>query len=221
VLQLKESSRVKADEERQRPEPRYGSLTDWARDAAQGVVAPVARFFARLGFHPNTLTIIGFVLSVGVAVLLATGRLMLAGWLLLIVAPLDAFDGALARFLNAKSRFGAFLDSTLDRLSDLALLFGLMIHYLLQGLTAEVVLAGVAMVGSVMVSYARARAEALDFDCKVGLFTRLERTLVLIVGLIIGRPTVALWILAVGTNLTVLHRILHVYRLSRSGSPQK
>ncbi|MBN1179274.1 MAG: CDP-alcohol phosphatidyltransferase family protein [Anaerolineae bacterium] len=202
-----------------RPRPRYGSLTDWARHVARGVIDPVARFLAGLGIHPNTITLLGFALSVGVGGLLAAGRLTLGGWLLLVVAPIDAFDGALARFTGKKSRFGAFLDSTLDRLSDVALLAGLLVHFLSAAATTEVLLCLFAIVGGLMVSYTRARSEALGIDCKVGLFTRLERMVVLIVGLIAGWPTMTLWVLAVGTNLTALQRILHVYAASRDDPP--
>ena len=197
------------------PSKPYESFTDWARDTAEVITVPVARFLARLGFHPNAVTVLGSVLTVGVAAVLATGRLALGGWLLAVVAPLDAVDGALARLIGQKSRFGAFLDSTLDRFSEAALLIGLAIHYLLQGAALEVVLAFVAMTGAMLVSYTRARAEALGFTCKVGALTRLERIVVLATGLILGWPTIALWLLAIGNTFTALHRLLHVYGQSR------
>lgn len=193
----------------------YETFTDWARDAAQVITVPVARILAGMDVHPNTLSLLGSLLSVGVAAVLTTGRLTLAGWLLVIVAPIDAFDGALARVTGQKSRFGAFLDSTLDRVSEAALLAGLATHYLRYGATTEVILAFVALVGSMMVSYTRARAEAAGFSCKIGVLTRLERTAVLAIGLILGWPTVALWVLAVGSSLTALQRVLHVYQQSR------
>lgn len=200
-----------------RGKPRYETFTDWARDTAGVVTIPIARVLSTLGIHPNTLTVLGFVLNVGVAFVLSTGRLTLGGWLLALIAPIDALDGALARVIGQKSRFGAFLDSTLDRLSEAALLIGLAIYYLQQGAFAEVILAVVVLVGSMMVSYTRARAEALGISCKVGLLTRIERMAVLVIGLILGYSTVALWILAIGTNLTALQRILRVYRASRQG----
>lgn len=195
---------------------KYETLTDWARDVGQIVTVPVARAFARLGFHANTVTILGFVLTVGVALLLAKGDLVLGGWLLLLIVPIDAVDGALARLLGQKSTFGAFLDSTLDRLSEISLFAGLIIYYLSQGADTEVMLTVASLTGGVMVSYARARAEALGFCCKVGILTRLERAIVLLAGLVLGYPEVALWVLAIGSWLTALHRILHVYQQSRS-----
>lgn len=194
----------------------YDSFTDWARDAARVITVPVARFLARLGVHPNQLTVLGSVLNLLVGAVLATGRLTLGGWMLALVAPLDAFDGALARVTGQRSPLGAFLDSTMDRISEAGLMIGLAAHYLHQGRTTEVILAFVALAGANLVSYTRARAEGLGYTCKVGLLTRLERTAVLAVGLILGGTSTALWVLAVGSLLTALQRILHVYRLMRS-----
>ncbi len=193
----------------------YDSFTDWARDAAGVITIPVARFLARVGIHPNLLTILGSLLNLLVGGILATGRLTLGGWLLAVVAPTDAFDGALARLVGQRSALGAFLDSTMDRVSEAGLLIGLAVHYLQQGKTTEVLLAFVALAGANLVSYTRARAESLELSCKIGLLTRLERTAVLAIGLILGYPTFALWILAVGSALTALQRILYVYRATR------
>jgi CDP-diacylglycerol---glycerol-3-phosphate 3-phosphatidyltransferase len=134
---------------------------------------------------------------------------------LLVVAPIDALDGALARALGNQSRFGAFLDSTLDRLSDAALILGLTAHYLRQGAHVEVGLLLTALVAAMMVSYTRARAEALGFPCKVGLLTRMER--IILIGVLsgLGLPTVMAWALAVLSVFTVGQRILHVYGVSR------
>lgn len=197
------------------PRKVYESLTDWARDTAQVITIPVARFLARLRVHPNTLTLLGALLNIGVAVVLTTGRLTLGGWLLAAVAPIDAFDGALARLMGQKSRFGAFLDSALDRVSEVALLAGLATYCLRIGAYREVVLCILALAGANLVSYTRARAESVGYPCKVGLFTRLERTAVLVIGLILDQPTLALWVLAIGSNLTALQRILQIYRLSQ------
>jgi CDP-diacylglycerol--glycerol-3-phosphate 3-phosphatidyltransferase len=189
----------------------YETFTDWARATAQVITVPIAKFLGGLGIHPNVLTLVGALLCVGIGALLATGHLSLGGWLLLVVAPIDALDGALARTTGKRSAFGAFFDSTMDRFSESALLLGLGIHYLQLGAGREMLLSSGALVAAILVSYTRARAEANGFSCKVGLFTRLERTVVLAVGLAVGLATPALWILAVGATLTVLHRVLHVY----------
>ncbi|RME35937.1 MAG: CDP-alcohol phosphatidyltransferase family protein [Thermoflexia bacterium] len=195
--------------------PQYESLAEWARDTAQVITVPIARVLARWKVHPNTLTLLSALLSIAVGGVLASGRLTLGGWLLAITAPLDALDGALARVTGRVTRFGAFLDSTLDRVSEAVLFICLAAHYLWQGATTEVLLAFLALIGSNLVSYVRARAEANGYACKVGLFTRMERVAVLAVGLILGYPTVALWILAIGANLTALWRILYVYLQAR------
>ncbi len=192
----------------------YDSWTDWLRVQAAIITHPVARFLGKLGFHPNTVTLLGFMLTVVVGIILASGRTGLGGALLLLTSSLDAFDGALARVSGAKSNFGAFLDSTLDRLSEGALLLGLLMWLLPQGATFEVVTLFMALLGSVMVSYTRARAEGVGYSCKVGLFTRVERILLLGIGLMLGWVKGTLLVLAIFTWVTVAQRMWHVYRTS-------
>jgi CDP-diacylglycerol--glycerol-3-phosphate 3-phosphatidyltransferase len=192
----------------------YDSLTDFLRMQATVITHPIARILEKLGLHPNTVTLLGFFLNVGTGVILATGHLVLGGVFLLLASSVDSLDGALARVSGAKSRFGAFLDSTLDRLSESALLFGLLVWLLRQGAALEIYLVFLVLLGSVMVSYTRARAEGVGYDCKVGILTRLERVVVFGVGLIIGwvRPT--LIVMAIFTWITVFQRVWHVYRES-------
>ena len=194
---------------------RWDSFTDWARTQAGVILMPIARVMARLGIHPNTVTLVGFLLQVGVGVVFGLGHLVLGGWLLLVVAPVDALDGALARALGQKSLLGAFLDSTFDRLSDAALILGLTVHYLRQGEHLEVVLLLISLVAALMVSYTRARAEALGFPCRVGLLTRLERIALIAALSAVGLPIVMIWALAVLSVFTVVQRILYVYAVSR------
>jgi phosphatidylglycerophosphate synthase len=149
VQQVKRERKVK----QRRLRKRWDTFTDWARAQAGDILNPVARIAGRLGIHPNTVTLVGFLLQAGVGVVFGMGHLVLGGWLLLIVAPVDALDGALARALGQKSRFGAFLDSTLDRLSDAALILGLTAHYLRQGEHLEVALLLISLVAAQMVSY--------------------------------------------------------------------
>ncbi|RLC62017.1 MAG: CDP-alcohol phosphatidyltransferase family protein [Chloroflexi bacterium] len=199
----------------QRQHRRWDTLTDWARDRAAVLMVPLARVVGRLGVHPNTLTILGLLLQVGVAIVFGLGRITLGGWLLLAVAPMDALDGALARTLGKQSRFGAFLDSTLDRLADAVLILGLTAHYLRQGAYREIMLLLLSLVAVMMVSYVRARAEAVGFACKVGLLTRLERIVLIGTLSAAGLPEVMMWALAILSLLTVLQRILYVYAVSR------
>ncbi len=192
------------------------TLTDWARRQAQVITYPVARRLTRWGIHPNTITILGCLLTTAVGAVLATGRLRLGGLLLLAASSLDAFDGALARVSGEKSRFGAFLDSTLDRFSEGALFFGLLVAMVRQGEPGMAYLVFAAAIGSLMVSYVRARAEGVGYEgCKVGLLTRVERVILLGGGLALGLTAATLWVLAVGVWLTVAQRMAWVYRESR------
>ena len=186
-------------------------LSEWARVLFRWATEPMARLFARLGLVANALTIIGCLLNVGAAVVIATGRLRLGGICLLVASAFDGIDGTLARQMGGATKFGAFLDSVLDRVSESAILLGLAWWYMSQPGPREEVLAYVAIVGSLLVSYTRARAEGLGIECKVGLFTRVERCVILIVALILRLTSPALWLLAIGTVMTAIHRVLYVY----------
>lgn len=186
-------------------------FTDWLRRTFHGAIEDAAGVFGRLGLHPNTLTIIGCLLQLGVGVILATGALRLGGVLLALASAFDALDGALARQLGQASKFGAFLDSSLDRISEAGVLLGLAWFYMGQPGRVEEMLVYVAIVGSLMVSYTRARAEGLGVECKEGLFTRVERTLALFIGLVTGWIVPVLWLLAVGSLATAIHRMISVY----------
>jgi CDP-diacylglycerol---glycerol-3-phosphate 3-phosphatidyltransferase len=191
-------------------------FTIWFRKVTQWIVVPTAGFFARLGVSANALTIVGCLLNVAVALVIATGQLRLGGFCLIAAAGFDAFDGAVARQTGNTTKFGAFLDSVLDRVSESAVLLGLAWWYMTQGGQTEAILAYTAIVGSLLVSYARARAEGIGVECKVGLFTRVERAIILIAGLVLGLSWLALWLLAIGTVLTTVHRIVAVYLQTRN-----
>jgi len=188
------------------------TLTDWARARAAGVLAPLARWLGRLGVRANTITAVGFLLQLGVSALFVTERLRWGGVLLSLVAPLDALDGAVARATGSDGPFGAFLDSTLDRLSDAALILSLAAYQFRLGALTEGALFLGALVLSLMVSYTRARAEALGVGCTVGLATRLERVLLIAVLSTLGLVKILAWVLALLSLITFLQRMVHVYR---------
>jgi len=192
-------------------------VTDLARRWGNSIVNPIARFLSWTGISPNAVTVVGFSLTVIVAVLLAAGYLQLAGILLIVAAIFDAIDGALARLVNRVTRFGAFLDSTMDRFSEAALFLGVLIHFYGRGTATEVILCYVTIVGSLMVSYTRARAEGLGVSVRGGLLTRFERVVILIIGLLLNQLAVALWILAPLTNFTALQRVWLVWWAMRDG----
>jgi CDP-diacylglycerol--glycerol-3-phosphate 3-phosphatidyltransferase len=186
------------------------ALRDRTRDLAAALVRPLAR----AGVSPNVLTLAGFLAMVVVACVLALGHERLGGLLIIPVGLLDALDGALARSTGRSSVFGAFFDSTLDRFAEIALYLGLL--YLYRGNSLAVILLYLAITGSLMVSYTRARAEGLGLECKVGWFTRLERLLTLVVGLILEQTVPALLVLAFFSNLTAAQRMWHVRRTAPS-----
>jgi len=194
-----------------------GTLTDWLREHCGGFLAPVTGLLVRIGVHPNTISFVGLLLQVGVGALFLTGRVRLGGALLLITAPLDALDGAVARAAGSDGLFGAFLDSTLDRLSDAALILGLALLQSRQGASLEMALFLVALVTAFMVSYTRARAESLGACCKVGALTRLERVLLIAVLSLFGATTILAWALAVLSVFTFLQRVAHVYLVCSHG----
>jgi CDP-diacylglycerol--glycerol-3-phosphate 3-phosphatidyltransferase len=188
------------------------TLTDLARKWGRGFVEPIARLIGRTGVSPNVVTLIGAFLNLGVAWVLARGYMRIGGVLVPLVALFDALDGTLARLTGRRSRFGAFLDSTMDRFSEAILYLGLLFFYTRLGAGREIILIYATIVGSLMVSYARARAEGLGLDCKVGLLTRMERTIVLTVALILDQMPTALWVLAILTNFTAFQRMYHVWK---------
>jgi len=191
------------------------TLTDLLRSRFKGVLDPIALFLNRIGLMPNTVTILGLAGNTLGAYFLARGQMTLGGILIFLMGPIDALDGTMARLRGDPTEFGAFVDSVTDRYSELVIFGGLLYYYLQQGNWLMVVLAYLAAAGSVLVSYTRARAQSLGVETKVGILTRLERYLVLSPALIFNIPHIALWILAMLTNLTALQRIIDVRRKAR------
>lgn len=176
-------------------------------------------YLAQTRLSPNAFTVIGLFLNIIVAAIIGSGNLVVGGIMALVAGAFDMLDGAVARVTGKITRFGGFFDSTLDRYSEAIVYFGLL-FYLLEtdaGTTA-IALLFAAIIGSLMVSYTRARAEAADMEAEVGLFARPERIILLAILLIFGQPVIALWILAIVTNFTTLQRIFHVWRQTRYGA---
>lgn len=189
------------------------TLTDVLRKQTVGIIDPVVTFLAKYHFSPDTLTVIGMLSHFFLAYLIAIGEMRWAGIAMIFLAPLDALDGALARKLGRKQGgFGAFLDSTLDRLAEIILFGGFIYYYLQGGEVAMLGLSYVAITGSLMVSYTRSKAESLQMSAKVGIMSRVERYVLILFFLIIDYPGVAVGVLAVFTYVTVGQRMYHVWR---------
>jgi CDP-diacylglycerol--glycerol-3-phosphate 3-phosphatidyltransferase len=188
------------------------NLTDHMRGVFKGVLDPIGAFLNRLGLYPNTITILGLIGNTIGAIYLALGHMQLGGLLILLMGPVDALDGTMARLRGMASEFGAFVDSVTDRYSELAIFGGLIYYYVVQDDTLATLLVFAAAAGSVLVSYVRARASSLGIETKVGVLTRMERYMVLVPALIFDRPLWGLWVIAILANITALQRILDVRR---------
>jgi CDP-diacylglycerol--glycerol-3-phosphate 3-phosphatidyltransferase len=162
--------------------------------------------------HPNVLTFLGLVINVWAAFLFAGGKFRNAGIVLIGAGLFDMVDGRVARETNQVTRFGGFFDSVLDRYSDLGVLMGLLVYYASIDRFFYIVLTAIAMTGSVMVSYSRARAENAIPKCKVGFLERPERVVLLILGALANRMAPVLWVTAVLSNLTVVHRMIYTFQ---------
>ena len=191
------------------------------------VVDAIVRLFAASGINPNLLTFIGCAINGLAAYLFAIASterpdnsFRWAGAVVILAGIFDLTDGSVARVTGRVTPFGAFFDSVMDRYSDLILLIGLLVFYGRANRFGYVTLVAVAMIGSVMVSYARARAETLIPSCKVGFLERPERVVLIIIGALCNRMEAVLWVIAVLSNLTVIHRVIHTWREARRLAPQ-
>ncbi len=196
---------------------------------ARRLVERVMRPLARSGITPNMLTLIGLLLTVFTAGVIAFDHLRIGGILVLCAGIFDMFDGAMARVTQKSSKFGAFFDSTLDRYAEGLLLLGIVIyaqlHLPAQSIIGSITTANLvvwltylAALSSLMISYARARAEGLGLECKIGLLARPERVILLAAGLLIGGQPGLLWtmlVMAVLTTITAIQRIIHIWRITR------
>lgn len=191
------------------------AITESIGRGGQVLLDSVVRGLALTRIHPNIFTFFGLVLNTGAAVAFGYGQFFWAGLIILGAAIFDLTDGPVARMTNRVSPFGGFFDSVVDRYSDLALYFGLLVFYARVNRFFYVVLTALAMTGSVMVSYTRARAESLIGSCKVGFLERAERIVLLIIGGLFDRMAPVLWVIAVLSNVTVIHRIVYTWQRTR------
>jgi CDP-diacylglycerol--glycerol-3-phosphate 3-phosphatidyltransferase len=176
------------------------------------IIDRIVRWLALSRIHPNVLTFLGLVINSYAAVLFASGRFRWAGFVVIAAGLFDMVDGRVARETNRVTRFGGFFDSVIDRYSDLALFMGLLVYYASINRFFYIVLTAIVMTGSVMVSYTRARAECTIPKCKVGFLERPERIVLIILGALFNRMAPVLWVIAVLSNLTVIHRMIYTWQ---------
>ena len=190
-------------------------LADYLRERFKNILNGIAGFLNRLGLMPNTITLLGLTGNFVAAGLLATGHFLVGGLVVLISGALDGLDGSMARLRKLPVEFGAFLDSVTDRYSELAIFGGLLYYYLRQDDWQTSLGVYLAISGSVLVSYIRARGSAVGMDTKVGLASRFERYIVLVISLLFSIPHIGVWIIAVLAHITALQRIFDVRRQAR------
>jgi CDP-diacylglycerol--glycerol-3-phosphate 3-phosphatidyltransferase len=192
------------------------NLIDIRRNLAYRITNPIVRILSKSGITPNTLTLINLALNIVAAYVVATGHFLPGGVLVLVSGLFDLLDGALARFIKQTTKFGAILDSTVDRISEAATLCGLLIWYVPQeGASLKIIFIFVVLIGSFLVSYIRARAEGLGWQCQVGLFTRAERVIVLAIGLLVNQIFIALCVLVVFVFITVVQRLVYLWKQAK------
>ncbi len=191
-------------------------LSERLRALTSNLMRAIGTTLGKTGLSPNFFTVVGFVAVVFNAVLIALGYLQLAGVLLIVSLLLDALDGAVAHATNQTSAFGGFLDSTLDRWAEVALFFGMALTLSRTGSLLDLAFVYWAICGSLLVSYTRARADSIGIPCKEGWFTRFERMVVIVLGLLTGRLTLANGVIAALATLTAMQRLWYVWRQSRA-----
>jgi len=195
-------------------------LSEFRKVLAGYFTHSVVGVLARTPLTPNAITWVGFLVTLGAGVLIVTEHLFAAGFVVLVAGFFDILDGALARSTNRVTRFGAVLDSTLDRLAEAVILIALLVVYARVPAVAEVALVSATLIGSQLVSYVRARAEGLGLQCEVGIFTRAERVVVLALGLLLSQfdyvLIIALSIILVFSYVTVGQRLFHVWQQTKN-----
>jgi CDP-diacylglycerol---glycerol-3-phosphate 3-phosphatidyltransferase len=201
-------------------EKTVSSLQSSRKALARYVTGPIVRLLAKTPVTPNTLTICSLLVTLVASALIVFNQLIAAALVMLFASFFDILDGALARGTNRVTKFGAALDSSLDRLAEAAIFIGLTIFYAIDGSILGVALSGAAMVTSLMVSYTRARAEGLGIDCQVGIFTRSERIAALVIGLLLSHfgiiLTGILMLIIVLSSVTVGQRLYHIWKNTRT-----
>lgn len=192
------------------------TLTERIGQGAGYIIDKIVWVVTSMGVSPNTLTFIGLVINVIAAYLLANGRFFEGGLVVIGAGIFDMIDGRVARAMNSETKFGAFFDSVIDRFSDIVLFIGLIVHYARTSQITYVLVTCIVLMGAVMTSYARARAESLIPTCKIGFTERPERIVLLIIGALFNRMAAVLWLMAFLSNWTVIDRIYYTWKETKA-----
>jgi len=186
------------------------TVTDFLRKKFNKKVIFVSSLFLKAGLTPNLITLLGLLGNVGAALFISKGKFITGGIIALVVGTFDAIDGTMARLLGKPSNFGCLLDSLIDRYSEMTLLLGILVYFLSINNDTGIILVYLALCGSFLVSYIRARAEGLEVEVKIGILTRVERLIILIISLLFKQPLLGVLIIALLGNFTALQRLWFV-----------
>jgi CDP-diacylglycerol---glycerol-3-phosphate 3-phosphatidyltransferase len=182
------------------------TLTDVLRKKTKKFLQVVSAYLLKIGLTPNFITLFGLLGSVVAAVFVFGGKFFYGGLIIALISPFDAIDGMMARMLDTKSLYGCLLDSLIDRYSEMILLLGLLLNFMYTDNYLGIIFTYFALSGSFLVSYIRARVEGLGFEVKIGILTRVERMIVLVICLLIRQPLVAVVLIALLGNFTAFQR---------------
>jgi len=186
------------------------TITDFLRKKFNKTLVFVSSIFLKIGLTPNFVTLLGLLGNIGAALLIADGKLVIGGVIASLAGTFDAIDGTMARLLGEPSKFGCLFDSLIDRYSEMTLLFGILVYFSSTNNNTGIFLVYLALCGSFLVSYIRARAEGLGVEVKTGILTRVERLFILVLSLFFNQPLIGVLIIALLGNFTALQRLWFV-----------
>ena len=186
------------------------TITDFLRKRFQKILNTISSFFLKAGLTPNLITLLGLLGNIGAALFISQGKFIIGGIVALVVGAFDAIDGTMARLSGEPSKFGCLFDSLIDRYSEMTLLLGLLLHFSSINHNTGIILVYLALCGSFLVSYIRARAEGLGVEVTKGILTRVERLLILVISLLFRQPLMGVLIIALLGNFTAIQRLWFV-----------
>ena len=186
------------------------TITDFLRKKFQKILITVSSFLLKVGLTPNLITLLGLLGNIGAALFISKGKFIIGGIIALAMGTFDAIDGTMARLSGKPSKFGCLFDSLIDRYSEMTLLLGILVYFSSINDNTGIILVYLALCGSFLVSYIRARAEGLGVEVRKGILTRVERLLIIVISLLFRQPLMGVLIIALLGNFTALQRLWFV-----------